>query len=34
MAKAHGLGWQDIYRYLRVNWVNKLDGHNVGVIEP
>lgn len=34
MAKPHGLGWQDIYRYLRVSWVNKLDGHNVGVIEP
>lgn len=23
----HGLGWQEIYRYLRVNWVNKLDGY-------
>lgn len=33
MKKAHGFGWQEIYRYLRVNWVNKLDGYQSGAGE-
>lgn len=24
--RAHGTGWQEVYRYLREHWVNRLDG--------
>lgn len=27
LRKVHGEGWQEIYRYLRVNWVNKMAGY-------
>lgn len=29
-AKPHGLEWQKIYRYLRVSWVNTLEGYRAG----
>lgn len=27
LFESHGQGWQEIYRYLRINWVNQLPGY-------
>lgn len=27
LLKTHGLGWQEIYRYLRESWVNTMPGY-------
>lgn len=27
LEKTHGHGWQEIYRYLRTNWVNKMPSY-------
>lgn len=30
LRTSHGMGWQEVYRYLRVSWVNKLEGFVAG----
>ena len=30
LRRAHGTGWQEVYRYLRVSWVNQLEGFAAG----
>jgi hypothetical protein len=27
--KTHGEGWKEVYRYLRVNWVNQMPSYEL-----